>query len=160
MPLSPFPPSEDMSDLVNEVRRLFEDLASQRPDRRTFVAGECSPLLDVLETEHSFEIVVDVPGMTADHLRILIKSGIVLIVGEKERSEPSLNTPASFHLVERDFGRFARAVRVHTAVDAGSATARLSDGELHVVLPKIPERRGREILVPIETASRLTPSSS
>ena len=55
--------------------------------------------------------------------------------------------PASYHLVERDFGRFARAVRVHVAVDAARASATLRDGELRIVLPKIAERRGRGIPV-------------
>ena len=91
-----------------------------------------------------------VPGVTATSVRIMIKSGVVLVVGEKERSEPARG-PASFHLVERDFGRFARAVRVHAAIDASAAGARLKDGELRIILPKIPERRGREIQLQVES---------
>ncbi len=140
----------DPPDLAHEVRRLFEDLARGRPDRRPFVSGECSPTLDVLETESTVEVLVDVPGLTPDAIRIMIKGGVLLIVGEKERTEPS-RTPTSYHLVERDFGRFARAVRIHAAVDAGRARATLAHGELRVVLPRLDERRGREILVPVES---------
>jgi len=142
--------STDVGDLGQEVRRLFEDLARRRPDRRHMVSGECMPLLDVFETERTIEIVLDVPGITVEGCRIMIKSGVVLVVGEKERPEPSRG-PASFHLVERDFGRFARAVRVHAAIDAAKARARLRDGELRIILPKITEQRGREILVTIDT---------
>ncbi len=142
--------STDVGDLGQEVRRLFEDLARRRPDRRHMVSGECMPLLDVFETERTIEIVLDVPGVTVEGCRIMIKSGVVLVVGEKERPEPSRG-PASFHLVERDFGRFARAVRVHAAVDAAKARARLREGELRIILPKIAEQRGREILVAIDT---------
>jgi len=77
----------------------------------------------------------------------------VLVVGEKERPEPSKRAPASFHLVERDFGRFARAVRVQSAFDASKTRARLANGELHVVLPRVQERRGQGILIPIETSA-------
>jgi HSP20 family protein len=142
--------STDVGDLSQEVRRLFEDLARRRSDRRQLVSGECLPLLDVFETDRTIEIVLDVPGVTSDGLRILVKSGVVLIAGEKERADPARG-PASYHLVERDFGRFARAIRIHAAVDAGQARARLRDGELRVLLPKIPERRGREMLMTIET---------
>lgn len=142
--------SHEVGDLGHEVRKLFEDLARRRPDRRTFVSGECVPLQDVYETEAAIEIVLDVPGVSADNCRIMIKAGVVLVVGEKERADPQRG-PASFHLVERDFGRFARAVRVHAAVDASRARARLKDGELRIMLPKIQERRGREILVAIDT---------
>ena len=142
--------STDVGDLGLEVRRLFEDLAKRRPDRRHMVSGECLPLQDVFETDRTIEIVLDVPGVSTDSVRIMIKAGIVLIAGEKERPEPSRG-PASFHLVERDFGRFARAVRVPAAIDGSKARARLKDGELRIILPKVAERRGREILVPVET---------
>jgi HSP20 family protein len=142
--------STDVGDLSQEIRRLFEELNRRRPDRRPLVSGECMPLQDVFETEQSIEIVLDVPGVTGDCCRVMIKSGVVLVVGEKERPEPTYG-PASFHLVERDFGRFARAVRVHAAVDAAKARARLKDGELRIILPKLAERRGREVLVPIDT---------
>lgn len=141
----------NQADLAQDVHRLFEDLARRRPDRRHMVAGECMPVVDVFETERTVEMVLDLPGVAADALRILIKAGVVLIVGEKERPEPSKHLPASFHLVERDFGRFARAIRVAGAVDAAQASARLSQGELRVVLPRREERRGQGILVPIET---------
>jgi HSP20 family protein len=148
-PISRLLISTDVGDLGQEVRRLFDDLSRRRPDRRHMVSGECMPLLDVFETDRTIEIVLDLPGVSTESLRILIKSGIVLVVGEKERPEPTMRMPASFHLVERDFGRFARAIRIHAAIDASNARARLRDGELRVIVPKLSERRGREILVPI-----------
>ena len=51
--------ANDPPDLSQEVRRLFDDLARRRPERRAFISGECSPTLDVLETEHAVEIVAD-----------------------------------------------------------------------------------------------------
>jgi HSP20 family molecular chaperone IbpA len=42
-------------------------------------------------------------------------------------------------------------VRIHAAIDATKAHARLKDGELRIILPKMQDRRGREILVTIET---------
>ena len=104
--------STDVGDLGQEVRRLFEELNRRRPERRPLVSGECLPVQDVFETEQAIEIVLDLPGVTPDNCRVMIKSGVVLVVGEKERPEPT-HGPASFHLVERDFGRFARAVRGH-----------------------------------------------
>ena len=148
-PLSRVPISTDVGDVSTDVRRLFEELARQRPERRDQVAGECLPLLDVFETRDAFDLLLDVPGVAAPNLRILVKSGVVIIAGEKDRPDQSARGHASFHLVERDFGRFARAVRVHAAVDAAKATATLKDGELRVRLPKIDERRGQGIVIPV-----------
>jgi HSP20 family protein len=137
-------------DLAGDVQRLLEDLARRRPDRRQLVAGECMPVVDVFETEKTVEIVLDLPGVGADAVRILFKSGVLLIVGEKERPDMAKRGPASFHLVERDFGRFARAVRINAAIDGAQARARLANGELRIVLPRIAERRGAGLLVPID----------
>jgi HSP20 family protein len=149
-PISRLLVSTDVGDLGHEVRRLFEELARCRGERRHTVSGECLPLQDVFETERTIEIVLDVPGVTPECCRVMIKSGVVLVVGEKDRPDASRG-PASFHLVERDFGRFARAVRIHAAIEAAGVRARLKDGELRIILPKLPERRGQEILVNIET---------
>jgi HSP20 family protein len=143
--------SADVGDVTPDVRRLFEELARQRPDRRQAIVGECLPLLDVFETQDALDLVLDVPGVPATNIRILVKSGVVIVAGEKDRPEPKRQGSASYHLVERDFGRFARAVRIHVAVDAAKAEATLRDGELRIVLPKIAERRGRGLLVKIAT---------
>ena len=150
----------DSADLAQDVQRLLEDLAQRRPDRRHVVAGECMPVVDVFETDKTVEIVLDLPGVAAEAVRILIKSGVVLIVGEKERPVMARNTPASFHLVERDFGRFARAVRIAGAVQADQTRARLSQGELRVVLPRREERRGQGVLVPIDTGAPNGPAEA
>ncbi len=148
-PLARLPISSDVGDVSADVRRLFEELSRQRPERRPQITGECLPLLDVFETHDAFDLLLDVPGVTAPNLRILVKAGVVIIAGEKDRPDQPARGHASFHLVERDFGRFARAVRVHAAIDAVKASATLKDGELRVRLPKIDERRGQGILVPV-----------
>ena len=148
-PLSRLPISSDVGDVSADVRRLFEDLARQRPERRHQITGECLPLLDVFETHDALDLLLDLPGVSPSNIRVLVKGGVVIIAGEKDRPDPSARGPASFHLVERDFGRFARAVRVHVAIDASRASASLSNGELRVRLPKIAERRGQGLLVPV-----------
>lgn len=139
------------ADLADDVHRLLDDLARKRPDKRQMVAGECMPVVDVFETDKSVEIVLDLPGVSPDAVRILFKSGVLLIVGEKERPDLTRRGPASFHLVERDFGRFARAVRINAAIDGSQARARLVNGELRVILPRITDRRGAGLLVPIDS---------
>lgn len=148
-PLSRLPISSDVGDVSADVRRLFEDLSRQRPERRHQITGECLPLLDVFETTDAIDLLLDVPGVAPANVRVLVKAGVVIIAGEKDRPDPAARGAASFHLVERDFGRFARAVRVHVAIDAANASATLRDGELRVRLPKIEERRGRGIMVPV-----------
>src|SRR6185295_4928711 len=127
----------EVSDFADEVRQVFLEIG--RAFGPSAHAGQCSPAIDVYERETGVEIVVDLPGVDPQSLRVIAKSATILIVGEKAARRP--RAEASFHLVERDFGRFARAVRVGHACDTSRARARLADGELHIFLPKIAERR-------------------
>jgi HSP20 family protein len=122
----------------------FQDL---RDDPSAAAAGECSPPMDVLETAAGIEIVVDVPGVAAETLRILFSQGTIVVAGRKLPG--GCAHQAAFHLAERSFGRFARAVRLAGAFDAGHASATLEAGELRIVLPRIEERRGRDIHIRI-----------
>jgi HSP20 family molecular chaperone IbpA len=73
----------------------------------------------------------------------------VVAVGGRKLPPGCEHGDAAFHLAERAFGGFARAVRLNGAFDAGRATATLAAGELRIVLPRIEERRGRELRIPV-----------
>jgi HSP20 family protein len=140
-------PSE-VAEFSDDLRRLFLDLG--RALGAESISGECAPALDVYENDDSIEIVVDLPGVEASAVRVAIKGDTVLIVGEKAGRRPQAES--SFHLVERGFGRFARTVRLGRACDMTRIRARLAEGQLHVSLPKITDRRGRTIPIAIATS--------
>ena len=136
-----FFPSPETPEIAEDIRALFEDLAANLTHEQRAWSGECRPALDVLETDQAVEIVMDASGVPAEALRILFRAGVVIVAGEK--APPPGDHGHAFHLVEREFGRFARAVRLTGAYDVAASRASLADGELTIVLPKIAERRGR-----------------
>jgi HSP20 family protein len=142
-----FVPSAETSDLADDIRELFEDLARSLKQEHRAYSGECHPSLDVLENDESVEVVVDVAGVAADALRVLFRAGILIVAGEKAP------TPAgphqTFHLVEREFGRFARAVRLTGAFDVQHGRATLRAGELRILLPKLEDRRNGPHRIPV-----------
>lgn len=142
-------------ELTEEIRLLFDEL--EQAGVVAPHAGECRPAVDVLETDDRFEIVVDLPGVPAKAIKVLLKDAVVLVAGEKIPQDAAARAGADFHLVERGFGRFARAVRLRGAIDGARARARLTGGELRVVIPKMAERRGQPITVPIDTNPEPTP---
>ena len=111
-------------------------------------AAECTPPLDIIETDAGIEAILDIPGVPAASIEIVFSRHVLLIAGQK-LPEPCEDGDAAFHIAERSFGRFARAISVDGAFDAGRATARLAGGELRVILPRLAERRGRQIRIPI-----------
>jgi len=114
----------------------------------TRAAAECTPPMDVVETAAGLEVRLDVPGVTASQIEIVFADRVLLISGHKLPATCE-HADAAFHMAERGFGRFARAIQVDGAFDAGRADARLAAGELRIVLPRIDERRGADIRIPI-----------
>jgi HSP20 family protein len=92
-------------------------------------------------------VIVDVSGIPAAALRVLFRAGVLIVAGEKAPTTPAEDQ--TFHLVEREFGRFARAVRLTGAFDIERAVASVEDGELTIMLPKLNERRGQSHRIPI-----------
>jgi HSP20 family protein len=144
----------ELGELTEDVRRLFRELDQQGGTGSAAVAGQCAPALDVLETDEAIEIVVDLPGVPRDALRVLLKGDVLVVAGEKIPLSPG--GAGDYHLVERGSGRFARAVRVASAFDGARSAASLVNGELRVMLPKIHDRRGaaRTITIGAETLTR------
>ena len=140
-------PADEATDLADDIRELFEDLARSLDRGLRAYSGECHPSLDVLETDSAVEVTVDVSGVPATAIRVFYRGGVLLIAGEKAPTPPSPDQ--TFHLVEREFGRFARAVRLDGAFDVPKAQAALRNGELTVILPKRDERRQRGHRIPV-----------
>ena len=136
-------------EMGEELKRLFDLLETQTGAGSP--PGECSPPVDVIETPAQVEVIIDLPGVAHEDLHVVFARGSVLVAGVK-RSHVCSHSDAAFHMAERAFGRFARAIRLAGAVDAGHARATLAAGELRIVVPRIAERRGREIRIPIEIA--------
>lgn len=140
-------PSAESTELADDIRALFEELSRSLAHGQRAYSGECHPSLDVLETDNAIEIIVDISGVAAHALRILFRSGVLIIAGEKAPAPPG--DAQTFHLVEREFGRFARAVRLNGAFDIQRSRATLRDGELTIVFPKLDDRRGSAHRIPI-----------
>ena len=126
-------------ELPDDLRRLLEGGAT---------ALEFTPPIDVLETETAIQILLDLPGVDPGQIAVVFSRNVLLISGEKTPVS-CRHDEATFHIAERAFGRFARAIGLEGAFDAGKATASLVDGELRVVLPRVQERRGGKIRIPV-----------
>ena len=135
----------DRRDVGEDLRRLLDRLVD-----RAGATGEFSPPCDVVERPGVLEVTMDIPGVVADSVTIVFARQTLVIAGSKLPAG-CVHDEAVFHLAERSFGRFARVLRIAGAVDAGRAQATFGAGELRVTLPRIDERRGGEIRIPVRT---------
>lgn len=135
----------EIGEFTDDLRAVFLEL-----DRRAgsdLPPGECSPPLDLRETDEAVEVRVDLPGVGPDAVWVVVKAGALFVAGEKRPRRG--RGDSSFHLVERDFGRFARTVRLPVPCDSSQARAVLASGELLVTIPRVTERRGRRVQITV-----------
>jgi HSP20 family protein len=141
------PPASALALLQQEVNELFHRLTLL--DRSEHLPGsEWCPHVDVYEDGGVLVVVVEVPGLDADSLRVAFRDHELFLSGERRSQRPG--DGASFLCVERPSGRFERVLPLDIPVDVARARARLADGLLTLTLPRLRERRGRETLIPIE----------
>ncbi len=141
------PPYQAAADLADDARRLLVEIDREVPGAAA-VTADCRPPLDVLETADAIEVIVDVPGVPPESLRIAVRRSTLLVVGAKLAIPADPNV--RFHLAERSYGRFARAVRLAGAFDAARARAVVKGGLLRIVLPRLEDRRGRVLKIAVE----------
>jgi HSP20 family protein len=126
-------------ELPDDLRRLLDTGGA---------AVEYTPPIDVLETESSMQILLDLPGVRAQQIDVVFSQNVLLISGDKTPATCD-HDDVAFHIAERAFGRFTRAIGLDGAFDAGKAVATLKNGELRIVLPRLHERRGAKIRIPV-----------
>jgi len=144
---APRPPISALALLQQEMGELVHRLSVlDRADR--LPGSEWSPAVDVFEARDRLVVVIEVPGLPPESLRVAFRERELVLSGERRarRTGPG----CSFLCLERPHGRFERAIPVEVPVDVARARATLRGGLLTVTLPRLRERRGRETVVPIE----------
>jgi HSP20 family protein len=141
----------ELSILQREVNQLFERLAEfDRVDQPA--AGEWLPSVDVYECRGALMVVAEVPGMGPESLRVAHKDGCLILSGDRRERRPTTSI-AAFLCLERPQGRFKRSIPLDIPVDIQKAEAFLSGGLLTIVVPRLKDRRGREVNISIKRTS-------
>ena len=81
------------------------------------------------------KIDIEVPGMEATDFEIRIEDHVLVVRGEKKVQRERV--AGRYHVMERAYGAFERAVRLPVSVRQSEAKARYERGVLHITLPHL-----------------------
>lgn len=138
----------ELKRLTERIGWLFSLLQEAAAVQTPAIAGTWSPSVDVCETTKAIEVRIEVPGVPAAQIKVGLNGNKLRISGDKKKR--TTRQRSTSHLCsERTYGRFERVVPVRWPVDVNAATAELATGVLLVRLPKLKDRRGLELTIPI-----------
>jgi len=136
--LTRWEPITDLGDLRNRFDRMFEDLGMglERPFR---------PAVDVVRENGNMIVRADIPGMTAEDVKIEVEDDILTVSGEHEAEHEEKGQ--RFVRRERRYGSFSRSLALPAGVDPKSIQAHTHDGLLEVTVPMPEEHRHEAITI-------------
>jgi HSP20 family protein len=144
---TPWEPFPELSSFSREMDRLWGRFFREGPLARTW-EREWTPSLDLSETEDSFIVRAEVPGVEAKDINISLLGNVLIIKGEKK--EEREDKKEDYHFVERWYGTFSRSVRFPEGVESGKSETSYNNGVLKIKLPKSEEAKKKEIKIKVE----------
>ncbi|MCD6364284.1 MAG: Hsp20/alpha crystallin family protein [Planctomycetes bacterium] len=97
-------------------------------------AREWAPAIDVTQNDEAFVITAEVPGLSADDIKLSAEDNTLTIAGEKKDSQE--HREQNHCIVERRFGSFERKISLPSDIDSDNIQAECKDGVLTVMLGK------------------------
>ena len=102
------------------------------------------PAVDIFETPEVLSLVADMPGVAADKVTVDLKDNHLTISGEVA---PAVGAGETMLEQEYFTGDYLREFQVGSMIDQGKIRATMTDGVLHLVLPKVEKAKPRKIEV-------------
>jgi len=130
----PFDPFDDV------MRRLF------KPVRWETEAQPLQIKVDVEETDKSYTVKAEIPGVKKEDINVQIDGNQVSITAESKQ-EKDVKENGKVIRSERYYGSMYRSFSLGQDVDSGAANAKYADGILQLTLPKKPSAASKKLSV-------------
>jgi len=101
-----------------------------------------APTVDVFENKDGYLVLADLPGVSPDRLNVRLEQGELLVEGTWDSQEPDNPVAREFRPTD-----FRRLFLVPDAIDAEGVEATLTNGVLHVKIPKSEAVKPRQIKI-------------
>lgn len=125
---------EELSRIQDRINGLFEQalLPSEYDERDGGLPGTWAPAVDVLETEDSYLLFAELPGVRREDIQLQVKDRKLELSGLRH----PLGENRNFLRMERSYGPFRRIFDLGAPVDTENISARFDQGILKVHVPK------------------------
>ena len=141
-------PMVELSRLQTELNRLFATFVETKGGVGA-AASAWDPNVDVLDDGETIRVLIELPGVEADDVRVSIRGRLLTVRGTKKGKIRS-REGVRFFCMERYFGGFVKSVPLPRPVNTHQAVTRMKNGLLEVVLPHVPDQREKEYVLAVK----------
>ena len=128
-----------------ELDHMFQAFDRPTPQIRR---ADWLPLVDIRETETSYQIDVEVPAVASEDLSVSVADGVLSVSGER-RVEKEADDTGRLHRVERRYGKFVRNFQLPDDADEEAIEAESRHGVLYLKIAKRASAQSRDIEVKV-----------
>lgn len=125
-----------------DVGQLLENAFALLPEfseMTELTEARLFPAVNVTENPTSFTVTAELPGLTANEVRVDFTNGVLTIQGDKTEEHTEKANGTKYHVWERRAGSFQRSFPFPGGVADDKITADFKDGVLTIQLPKATE---------------------
>tara|TARA_B100000575_G_scaffold292743_1_gene301962 strand:- start:4015 stop:4515 length:501 start_codon:yes stop_codon:yes gene_type:complete len=122
---------EEIEKQVHKFGQEFHDFV-ERIVPAPSKTKDFRPEADLITSDKSFRIIMDLPGLTKKEIAIVRKQNVLIVRGEKEIE---LADNEHYKRSERKSGAFVRSFAIPEGADVNNITASFRNGVLTVQLP-------------------------
>ncbi|RAY11069.1 Hsp20/alpha crystallin family protein [Actinomadura craniellae] len=137
--LAALDPDREFADIYDRMDQLLS-FALGGPVSTTTAQGPWVPMADVSETEDSYVIEIDLPGVRKDDVDIQLADQLLTITGEVHEQEGK-----RWRRRARRVGRFEFRTYLPGDVDTERVDARFEHGVLTIAVPKAEAAKPKRI---------------
>ncbi|MDZ7330813.1 MAG: Hsp20/alpha crystallin family protein [candidate division KSB1 bacterium] len=146
MPVVRWRPLDEFRNLREEMDRRLQKFYRTVEENSEGIC-DCYPLVDIEETKDEFIIYAELPGVSAEDVKINMADETLTISGEVK--EPDRMEERRFHRVERTYGKFQRSFYLPVPIEGEKVKASFKNGILTINLPKKEEVKPKEITISV-----------
>ncbi|HMM87501.1 Hsp20/alpha crystallin family protein [Azohydromonas sp.] len=135
----------------NDLARSFERLFDESFERFFGLAprgegGARTPALDVSESDKTYTVKLDLPGVDKSDVKVSIDGRLVTVQAETKKEEEKKEGERVVYR-ERSVSSYARSFTLPQEVDEGASAAKLDNGVLTLTLAKKQPAQTKRITV-------------
>jgi len=127
---------EELGRIQERINSLFEQalLPAEYEDTEGGPPGTWSPAVDVLETEDSYLLFAELPGVRREDIQLQTRERRLELSGRRQ----PLGENRNFLRMERSYGPFRRTFELGESAEMEGISAAFEQGILRVLIPKSP----------------------